>query len=92
MSEKKKLRTKDLKEDFGEEIKSNDDLDISLTISKSSSSVASQVIEVTHEFTSNKNDDKIAVLEENELNEVAKKTTEAGVEEKQISEEDKKDT
>lgn len=43
MSEKKKLRTKDLQEDFFEEIKSSDELDISLTISKSSSS--SQVME-----------------------------------------------
>lgn len=45
MGEKKKLRTKDLQEEF-EEIKSNDDLDISLTISKSSSSAVSQVIEI----------------------------------------------
>lgn len=41
--EKTKLRTKDLREDF-EEMKSSEDLDISLTISKSSSS-ASQVPE-----------------------------------------------
>lgn len=35
-SEKRKIRTKDLKDDF-EEIQSNDDLQISLTISKTSS-------------------------------------------------------
>jgi hypothetical protein len=45
--EKKKLRTKDLREDFFEEIKSNDDLDISLTISKSSSSVSQAPAEQT---------------------------------------------
>lgn len=56
MSEnKKKLRTKDLHEDF-EEIKTNDELDISLTISKSSSSsVASQM----NETKFNKDNDKI---------------------------------
>jgi uncharacterized protein YpiB (UPF0302 family) len=47
VGEKKKLRTKDLQEEF-EEIKSNDELDISLTISKSSSSAASQVIDVVN--------------------------------------------
>lgn len=37
MSEKQKLRTKETPESF-EEVKTNDDLEISLTISKSSSS------------------------------------------------------
>lgn len=67
MSEKKKLRTKDLQEDFFEEIKSSDELDISLTISKSSSSVASQVIEPIKEEKVNEmkeEDDKAPIIDE----------------------------
>lgn len=67
MSEKKKLRTKDLQEDFFEEIKSSDELDISLTISKSSSSVASQVIEPIKEEKVNETkeeDDKAPIIDE----------------------------
>ena len=67
MSEKKKLRTKDLQEDFFEEIKSSDELDISLTISKSSSSVASQVIEPIKEEKVNETkevDDKTPIIDE----------------------------
>lgn len=77
MSEKKKLRTKDL-QDLFEEVKSSDELDISLTISKSSSSVASQVIEPIKD--ENK-DEKISDAKEEETVPVIKE-----------DEEDRKDT
>jgi len=57
-SNKKKLRTKDFRDEF-DEIQSNDDLNISLTISKSSSS-ASQVEKLEKEEVIEAGEEEVA--------------------------------